>query len=686
MLEALRSCALGGNTEARSGHHKDLAYFSLAVIRNFVSESSENSFRIEAMKRSALRLATLLCLLLLTPAFSQAQATKETWTSVRSKNFLLIGNASEKEIRQVGARLEQFRDVLTRLFAGASSQSSVPTTVIVFRSDETYRPFKPLYEGTPSNVAGYFQSSPDLNYITITIDGNTARPFGTIFHEYVHLFVESNLRGLPLCLNEGLAEYFSTFDIAGGGRKAIIGKSNDYHLKILRSREWLPLESLLSADNKSPVYNERQSRDLFYAQSWALAHYLMLGRLGERQSDFYRFVELMAEGEPVNQSFKQIFQRDPAAIESELKEYIKRDKRPTQVTFFDKRAGTKAEELPKSAPVTEAEAQYYLGDLLLHTNRLDEAAGYLKEALRLDPQLAMAHASLGMVYVRQRNFHEALPLLKRAAALAPLNYLAHYYYAFGLSRQGMDENLVVSGYEPEAATTMRAELMRAIELAPSYTESYHLLAFINLATGEQLDQAEALLRQAMRMAPAREAFAFVLAQIYERRHDWTKAREVLDPLRRSRNAQLRVKAEQVLKNIALNESELARLEASGIRVPDNQTGSSSVSAIAQKPRLLKRFEGERVRGLLTNVECNPSGDAVLTIMAGERTLHFRSENLRRITFVTYIEGMGRSITCGQRNPSNLVLLTYRPSNQSRGQFDGEAVAIEFVPEDLEYEP
>lgn len=640
------------------------------------------------MKRSALRLVTLLCLLLAAQVSTLARdnETKEIWTKVRSKNFLLVGNASEKEIRQVGAKLEQFRDALTRLFPGASVQSSVPTTVIVFRSDETYRPFKPFYEGAPSNVAGYFQSSTDLNYITITIDGNTARPYGTIFHEYVHLFVERNLRGLPLCLNEGLAEYFSTFDISDGGRKVTVGKSNDYHLKILRSREWLPLESLLSADNKSPLYNESEKRDLFYAQSWALAHYLLLGRLGERQADFYRFVELMAEGVSVNQGFKQIFQREPADIERELKEYVTRVKRPTQVTLFDKRARTKAEEMPEAVPVSEAEAQYYLGDLLLHTNRLDEAAGYLKESLRLDPSLAMAHASLGMVYVKQRNFSAAIPLLSRAAALAPENYLAHYYYAYGLSRQGIDENMVVSGYEPQAAAVMRAELRHAIELAPAYPESYHLLAFVNLAMGEQLDEAEALLRQAMRMAPSREEFAFVLAQIYERKHDWTKAREVLKPLCSSRSAQLRVKAEQVLKTIDINERELARLEASGIRVPDNSSGSSSVSAIAQKPRLQKRFEGERVRGLLTNVECNPAGDTVLTIRAGERTLRFRSENLRRITFVAYVEGMGRSITCGQRNPSNLVLLTYRLSNPSRSQFDGEAVAIEFVPEDLEYEP
>lgn len=635
------------------------------------------------MKRFPLRLFTLLCLLLAAHAHAQAQQrSKERWTSVKSKNFLLVGNAAEREMRRVAVHLEQFREALTRFFVGANLNSTVPTTVIVFGSEESYRPFKPLYEGLPSNVSGYFQGSPDLNYITITTGGNSARPFGTAFHEYVHLFVESNLRGLPLCLNEGLAEYFSTLEVSNDGRVVTVGRANDYHLKVLRSRRWLPLAELLAADSKSPLYNERGQRDLFYAESWALAHYLILGRGGEHQSDFYRFVELAAEGLPLSENFKRAFNLEPAAIESALKEYIKRDKRSLQVTALDARLEVKDEEM-QAAPITEAEAQYYLSDLLLHTNRLDEAAGYLKEALRLNSQLAMAYASLGMVRVKEKNFEEAIPLLKRAVALAPENYLAHYYYAYGLSRQGMNDG-VVDGYEPLAAETMRKEALLAIELAPSYPEAYHLLAFINLATGEHLDEAERLLREGLRLAPAREDFAFVLAQIYERERDWARARSVLNALRRSLNAELRVKAERMLDSINKTEEQLKSLGASGAAAA-NSSDTGSVSANAQTFRLPKRFAGERLRGLLTNVECS-EGDAVVTLQAGNRLLHFRSDNLRRISFVAYVAGMGHNITCGQRQPANLVLLTYRTSNKASGQFDGEAVAIEFIPEDMDFEP
>ncbi|MFN2499040.1 MAG: hypothetical protein ABR557_08160 [Pyrinomonadaceae bacterium] len=111
------------------------------------------------MKRTTLVLVTLLFLLsfgpLNTPIFA-----KDNWLSLRSKNFLLVGNTNEKQIRQVGMRLEQFREVFAQLFPRAVHSTLVPTTVIVFKSDESYRPFKPN-----ANVAGYFQSGPDVNYI-----------------------------------------------------------------------------------------------------------------------------------------------------------------------------------------------------------------------------------------------------------------------------------------------------------------------------------------------------------------------------------------------------------------------------------------------------------------------------------------------------------------------------------------
>ncbi|HXI75341.1 MAG TPA: hypothetical protein VNG94_07115, partial [Pyrinomonadaceae bacterium] len=64
------------------------------------------------MKYRPLRTAILgiLIALLITSAAASATA-KDTWTTVHSKNFTLVGNASEKDIRLVANRLEQFRQV-----------------------------------------------------------------------------------------------------------------------------------------------------------------------------------------------------------------------------------------------------------------------------------------------------------------------------------------------------------------------------------------------------------------------------------------------------------------------------------------------------------------------------------------------------------------------------------------------
>jgi hypothetical protein len=67
------------------------------------------------MKRTVFIAIALLTCLSLQPFLRLAQA-KDNWTSIHSRSFLLIGNASEKEIRQVGTRLEQFREVFSYLF------------------------------------------------------------------------------------------------------------------------------------------------------------------------------------------------------------------------------------------------------------------------------------------------------------------------------------------------------------------------------------------------------------------------------------------------------------------------------------------------------------------------------------------------------------------------------------------
>src|SRR4030095_8457696 len=119
------------------------------------------------MKRTQLFVALLLCILMGLPA---RPATADTWTSVRTRNLFLISNANPGELRQVAAWLDRFHDAFSRLTGKRMFDSSIPTVCIVFRSDRDFEPFKPLYQGKPAEVAGYFQPGNDVNYIAISLE------------------------------------------------------------------------------------------------------------------------------------------------------------------------------------------------------------------------------------------------------------------------------------------------------------------------------------------------------------------------------------------------------------------------------------------------------------------------------------------------------------------------------------
>jgi hypothetical protein len=106
---------------------------------------------------------------------NQPAHAADKWLSVRSKDFFLVGNASESSIRRVARNLEEFRAGFGLLFPVIGQQAPPPITVVVFKDDSSFRPFKPLYQGKPANIAGYFQSGQDVNFIALTADTETPR-------------------------------------------------------------------------------------------------------------------------------------------------------------------------------------------------------------------------------------------------------------------------------------------------------------------------------------------------------------------------------------------------------------------------------------------------------------------------------------------------------------------------------
>jgi hypothetical protein len=77
---------------------------------------------------------------------------------------------------------------------------------------------------------------------------------------------------IPLWLNEGLAELYQNTDIQV--KEVLLGEANTDDISYLRQNRLLPVITLLKVDQTSPYYHEEQKGSVFYAESWALTHYI----------------------------------------------------------------------------------------------------------------------------------------------------------------------------------------------------------------------------------------------------------------------------------------------------------------------------------------------------------------------------------------------------------------------------
>src|SRR5215204_5222865 len=254
----------------------------------------------------------------LSAAASLVVSAKDDWLKIQSKNFQLVGNANEKDLRRVATKLEQFRYVFTQLFPRMNFNSPIPTRVVVFRDNKSYEQFRII-----EWAAGYFQPGEDINYIVLTAEGNDSRNYTTIFHEYTHFLIDNSLgrSKIPPWFNEGIAEYYEQFLIEND-QKVTLGGLNNAHLQLLSRNPLIPFESFFAVDYYSLHKQSEESAQLFYAQAWSLLHYLLQGEGGAKRPAFDKFVDFLIQGVKSKDAFQQAFQTDYATLEAELKTYV----------------------------------------------------------------------------------------------------------------------------------------------------------------------------------------------------------------------------------------------------------------------------------------------------------------------------------------------------------------------------
>ena len=189
----------------------------------------------------------------------------EGFTIVVERPFVVVGDEAPRVVRQRARRTVRWAvNLLKRDFFSKDPDQILD--IWLFRDKESYETnVKRLFDKEPTTPFGYYSSKHRALVMNISTGG------GTLVHEIVHPFIESNFEDCPSWFNEGLA---SLYEHCGERRGKIYGNTN-WRLKglhkAIRDEKLGPFADLCSTTTRE-FYGDKNGTN--YAQARYLCYYL----------------------------------------------------------------------------------------------------------------------------------------------------------------------------------------------------------------------------------------------------------------------------------------------------------------------------------------------------------------------------------------------------------------------------
>jgi tetratricopeptide (TPR) repeat protein len=290
-----------------------------------------------------------------------------TWVCARSEHFDIISSAGERRTRDIADELEAFAGELTKVSPRFRIRADPTRILIFFRRNESQPYFDLLLKRKNVAVAGLFMAREGGSGTMIIDAGGNWHAVRTPLHELVHDLLSTGETRLPTWIEEGLAEYFSAS-----------GAPIREHIQILQRRTLIPFDELFTMHGAS----ESITDPLFYAESWAAVSWLI------RNPAFDRFLDDVGHGIPVEEALRTRYR----ASLMDLRRAIvtpPRDRMPLLLA----RTGNARIDV---ASITRADAIYELGRFLTSLPGAEtEGRRFMDAALAADPKHVPTLVALG---------------------------------------------------------------------------------------------------------------------------------------------------------------------------------------------------------------------------------------------------------------------------------------------------
>jgi tetratricopeptide (TPR) repeat protein len=581
-----------------------------------------------------------------------ASESNEHWLEVQSPHFVVLTDTNEKQARRTAGQLEQMRAIFHALLPGATDDKGSPIVVLALKDRKGFQALEPaayLAKGQ-LDLAGLFLRAPDKNYILLRLDAEGEHPFATIYHEYTHYMLSKDT-WLPLWLNEGFAEFYQNTDIRD--KDVLLGQASADDIIYLRQNRLLPIATLLKVDYTSPYYHDEQKGSVFYAQSWALTHFLVVNDRQKNTNRIQDYAQFLIKGEDPVSAAQHAF-GDLNQLQQSLQNYIQQ----SMFSAFKMNSSVTVDVTSfQVQALSTPEANAIRADFLVYDDRTKDAQELLATVLRDDPNNALAHETMGYLKFREHDIPAARKWYSEAVQLDSHSYLAHFYFA----------SMTMQSGERDHDAEIESSLRTSIKLNPSFAPSYDTLAMFYATRDQKLDEAHLLNAQAVQLEPENLYYRINTASVLSQQRQYPNAIGVLKaalPITKSQ-----VEEEMVQSRIHQLEQFQASLAHASTQRSEIVTQSSASQTGAtpngtndpNKTVVFRRVDG-KIIGMTEDTPNYPTGDA----KGSQHTIKGVLRNIRcsypTVLALTVDQSSGQKTTLYTNNYYKVVFTTinYEP--------------------------
>lgn len=423
---------------------------------------------------------------------------EKAWIEVSSPHFRVLTNGSQNDARHVAREFEQMRFVFAEQSPQFRLEGGAPLTILAAEDESTAKLLEPsLWKAKGVKPTGVYHHAWEREYVMMRMDEWNLGAHDVVYHEYAHSILHRNLHWIPLWLDEGMADFygFTRFE-----RNKIYVGAPPARYRMIAGQTLIPIDTLVSVNQRSPYYHDEDKVYRFYAESWSLIHYLMFGPGMDRGKKLNDYSALLQQGIESKKAFQQVF-GDFKAIESQLSNYVSQFAfqvgvvpNPTQLD----------EKSFSSRTLTMAETKAELAGFHLWTQETESARQLAEQAVKEDPKLGFAHELMGFLEFGEGKDEEALHEFTQASNLDPKLPLSLF------ARTMMSP--IATSSDPTDENLFHDALEKVLTLNPQFAPAFVQLAKLALRR-DDAKTALGLSRRAEQLEPTRAGYHILSGQI-----------------------------------------------------------------------------------------------------------------------------------------------------------------------------